>query len=256
MFGNAECFPRCDFQLAGRRTQATTAISMPCPGQRNMPGIELLINIQLPGGRQRSSFKPKSYLPDYESHFIGSEFSLTNLEVKFYEYNADEFHVNACLTPREAPRVCFMDQIISKRDAYEQACGSIREPGGVSFLFMSALLVFVCLLIGMAATVLIYRLYRRFRERRPMREFQPIISDPHKLSTCSPPRPFHQQLTVVMEEEEDKCSPSTPIKDLFWRSSSPTPCNTPKGTISMQRSSPILSTLLPTKKPTPKPTNV
>ncbi|GMS98342.1 hypothetical protein PENTCL1PPCAC_20517, partial [Pristionchus entomophagus] len=233
---------------------ASTSVSMPCPSSRTVTPIEFTVNIHLPGQRQRSTFPLRPKIFQFESHLIGSDSYLANLDVKFTERNSDEFHVNACITPQDSNRVCFMDQIITKREAFEQYCGNIREPGGVSFLFMSALLVFVCLLIGMASTVLIYRLYRRFRERRP-REFQPIICEPStKLSTCSIPRPFHAQLTVVMEEEEEKCSPSTPIKDFFWRSSSPTPSNTPKGT--KGRSSPILANFLPGKKPTPKPTMV
>ncbi|GMS98351.1 hypothetical protein PENTCL1PPCAC_20526, partial [Pristionchus entomophagus] len=220
----------------------------------------IYFHFQLPSGRQRSAFKfqpPPIYNTEYESHLIGSDSYLANLEVKFTEENAHEFYVNACITPQDSSRVCFMDQLISKHEIYRQSsCGDGRVSGSSNFLFVSALIVFVCLLIGMAATVIIYRFYRRYKARRPSREFEPIISDMHKFSTCSPPRPFHAQLTVVMEEEEDKCSPSTPIKDFFWRSASPTPVNTPRSTISMQRTSPLLSSLLPEKKPTPKPTMV
>ncbi|GMR51009.1 hypothetical protein PMAYCL1PPCAC_21204, partial [Pristionchus mayeri] len=250
------CYPRCDVQLGSIRAQASTAISVPCVGQLNPSPIELIISTRIHGARQRSAYKLQQD-PEFESHWIGIDSYLANLEVKFYEISPDDFNVNACITPQDGHRKCFMDQIISKKDAYEASCGNVREPGGISLLFMSALLVFICLMIGMALTVFVYRMFRRFRDsRRPAREFQPIICDPHKLSSCSPPRPFHAQLTVVMEEEEDKCSPSTPIKDFFWRSSSPTPNNTPRGTISTQRSSPIISSLLPGKKTTPKPTNV
>ncbi|GMT27379.1 hypothetical protein PFISCL1PPCAC_18676, partial [Pristionchus fissidentatus] len=237
------CYPKCRIDLPHSGTKlVTTSVSVPCPGvQRQHNSVEFIVHIDFPP-RQRSVFKLQPAYPNQpESRTIGSEAYLADLTVQFHEKLDDDFVVKACITPPDTHQICFMDQIISKQEAYEASCSNARESGGVSLLFMSALLVFACLLIGMAATVFIYRMYRRFKERRPHRE--PIHCDPSKLT--SPPRPFHAQLTVVMEEEEDRCSPSTPIKDLLWRSSSPTPSNTPKGTISMPRNSPILSSILP-----------